>query len=120
MGASNCTFNAAIVALFTAIYVDSPAAVVVANAKAAIATGPSPAGPCGPVGPSSPLGPEDPEGMAAISACKAVRVAPTSIGNVELFMNKLSLITLLQLMLVKPVVVGCAVSSNPNKLIYVI
>jgi hypothetical protein len=114
---------AATEALFAAIYVDSPAAVVVANAKAAIATGPSPAGPCGPVGPSSPLDPEAPvrpEGIESISACKAIRVAPTSIGNAELFMNKLSLITSLHLMLVKPVVVGCPVSSNPNKLIFVI
>jgi hypothetical protein len=66
------------------------------------------------------VAPVAPEGMAAISACKAIRVAPTSIGNVKLFMIKLSLVTSLQLVFVNPVVVGCSVSSNPNKLIYVI
>ena len=63
------TSCAACDALLVVIYVANPAAVVVANANAEYATGPSPAspllplGPCGPVGPVGP--PDGPGGPVA-------------------------------------------------------
>ena len=47
-------------ALFVVIYAANPPAVVVANASAAYATGPSPPGPAGPVSPLGPAGPVGP------------------------------------------------------------